>query len=919
MRLAGIALAVLILITGILVFALYNLDTLINQNKEYILQQVEKNTGREAEVDKIGLNIFGGLGIQLTNFRLADDPQFSSEYFIKASGLVINVEFLPLLRKELSLKKIILSEPTINVIKNKKGIYNFETIGTTKDSEEKVIETAEANKDKGTKLSIAFIDISDGEVSYTDRESETSISIKKLDMSTENIGTDKPVEIELALALLSDEQNIGFNGYAGPIGKDLSVEHMPLKGEVEITSLDTSKLQKDFPDLKKLIPYDIGLSGPLDAYIAFDGKASSLNFNKVDVSAGIFNSDQQNLVLKGNAGPLGEGFSTDNTTLSIDFELGPVPFEKIRDFKPLAESIPGELSGNGPVYSRGSIKGKLDTISLRSVQFNGTDAELNYGNQFQKPRDMEFNISTDANILKESIKITDARLSVGDLILNAAGEIIPGDTSSVDIGLNTNKGDLKELSGILPSLKQYEASGKFELNTDIKGKYGKNDFPEIKGTARLENTALTLPQLEKPLSDINSVINFTGNNANIKETSATMGRSRIVLSAKVTSFSPLTMEYKITSPVIYLSDITPDREGELKDLSIDGTMSSGEGSNDIRADLRSDSGKISRIGYSDMNGEINMKNDVINFNDIFFRLLNGSMKANGYYDMSQTTPSFIFNTSVQGLNITNLIKTLFTSESEHIEGMTNLSLNISGKGSTWEQISNSLNGLGNIELTEGRLTDFNLAEEVLTGLTGIQGLSNLISSEIENKYPEIFKNSSTVFYNMKTPLKIVNGRINFNELLLRSSDYLVKGDGWLSINKDVEASGFLTLAENLSKDLTSRIELVKYLNDEQGRVRIPFRIDGSLPGIKPQPDLSSVADILSKAAVDKGKEQIRKKIFDELKQDGEKGKQGATNKATKSPEKELEEKIRSLIPFPPARKSDDSGSQNRETDENLEQ
>lgn len=904
MRIAGIILAVLIILTGMTALALYNLDNIINNNKEYIVEQIEDATGRKAEVDTIGLNIFGGLGIQLTDFKLRDDPRFSENHFVSASRLIVNVEFFPLLRKQLAVKKVILSNPYISIIKNKNGVYNFESVARS--GEEQDPQQEDENGEQGKQFSIALVEISNGEISYNDEQNATSLRLKKVDVSSGNIGTDKPINIESSLALLSEQQNVHFSAKAGPLDSGYSFEDTPISGNITITSLNTDELQRNFPDLEKLLPYEPGLSGPLDLKLEFDGRSTALTISSIDLSAGVFGSGQQNFHINGSMGPFGRGFTTDNLKVSLDFELGPVMFEKIREFEPLTGSFPKELKGSGPVSVSGSVKGDFSSPALNSMELNGSNAELKYGDLFHKPSDLEFIINADADISPGTFTIKNSETTLGGLVLDTKGTIKIGGATVVDLKLQSNKAGLGEIANSFPIAKQYSPSGKFQIETEITGRYGPDEFPDIRGTAMLEDAGISLPQLAKPLKEINSVINFTGTNANIEETTALMGDSTVRISADVSQFSPLSVRYKISSPAVYLSDVTTEREGELKDINIEGTMRNVSGTASLNADIESQSGSISGIRYSDMNGKINLENQIVNFEDIVFRFLNGSMKANGYYDMSSETPGFNVNTSIQGLNITDLVKTVLSPSSEHIKGKSNISINLSGKGNSWDQISNTLNGLGNIELTEGELVDFNLAQEVLTGLTGIQGLSGLISSQIENKYPEVFKTTSTVFYDMNVPVKIVNGRINFDELILRSSDYIAKGKGWLALNKNIQANGYLTLAEELSNDLTSRVELVKYLNDDRGRVRIPFRVDGSVPGVRPSPDLSTVAEIFRNAAVDRGKEEVKKRVLDELKQDNDK-QQGEGTEG--SPDEEIKEKLKKFIPFPSSGSSESDNAE----------
>ena len=123
---AASALLVLCLVAFV---ALLNLNALISRNKDYLLAQAEQALGRKVSVGDAELTIFDGIGVRLTNFVLADDPAYSSEDFVRAKDMQINVELWPLFRKEFQVKRIILHEPVIRLIRNVNGDFNFATLG----------------------------------------------------------------------------------------------------------------------------------------------------------------------------------------------------------------------------------------------------------------------------------------------------------------------------------------------------------------------------------------------------------------------------------------------------------------------------------------------------------------------------------------------------------------------------------------------------------------------------------------------------------------------------------------------------------------------------------------------------------------------------------------------------------------------
>ena len=103
--------AVLLIAVGLLAFALINLNNLIASNKDRILHRVEQALGREVEVQEIGVTVWGGIGARLTQFRIADDPAFSADAFVRADDLQVNVALWPLLSQEIQVSRLILHSP----------------------------------------------------------------------------------------------------------------------------------------------------------------------------------------------------------------------------------------------------------------------------------------------------------------------------------------------------------------------------------------------------------------------------------------------------------------------------------------------------------------------------------------------------------------------------------------------------------------------------------------------------------------------------------------------------------------------------------------------------------------------------------------------------------------------------------------
>src|SRR5262245_49434304 len=261
-----IAGAIVSALAAITVAALLNLNSLIARNKDYLLEKAEQAMGRNLKVGAIEATIFTGLGVKLKDFSMADDPRYSKDDFIRAKDLQVIVNFWPLLRKEVKVKKIILHGPTIVVIRDASGSFNFSTIG----KKDRVAKEAEAKEkadrpDRGDQASQAFeislVDISGGDLRYVDRRSATDLRLNRIDLKVEDFELNQPFAVRLDAALYSDKQNLQFACKFGALRPGMNFSQVPLDGKIDIDPLDLNRLKTAAPQLKDALPRELDLAG----------------------------------------------------------------------------------------------------------------------------------------------------------------------------------------------------------------------------------------------------------------------------------------------------------------------------------------------------------------------------------------------------------------------------------------------------------------------------------------------------------------------------------------------------------------------------------------------------------------------------------------------------------------------------------
>jgi len=853
---------IIVLLGALLAFAIFNLNGLINKNKGVVISKIENRLDRKIEVGEIGVNIFGGLGLSLDNFLVEDDPAYSEGNFVKASKLIVNVKFLPLLKKDFQIKKFTLADPVINLIRDKKGTYNFSSLIKESNKEKKKY----GEEGKETSYLVGLVDISNGTLNYEDRKDNTKIQVSQIDFSSEDIEKNKPVSINLAIAVLSSSQNIKVNGTVGPLSETGSIDTSPYDLSVNIDSVNFADINKNFPQIKELLPKGLGLNGPLKTSFNAKGTGSKIEINDLNLNGAVFGSKSQNLNISGNVGPLESG-SKEKVKLNLSFSLDPVEFQNLKNFDLIAESLPTELGGEGPLTLKGQINGTQESFKLSSVELDASETKLTYGKLFQKEKGTAFTITTDSDVGKSSVNLTTLNILLNKLKADIKGTIGLGDKSGFDISLISDNADLGSLADNLLSLKDYNVNGKLNIDLNLKGT---SDDPKIYGTAKMIDIGASPEGLVNPISGINGVINFNGNGAKLDKTEFSIGSSQLYIDADITDFSPLAGSYDLTSPELHLSDMSKNAsKGEVfKNVKIVGQINP---NGTQSADISSSNGKVSKVNYKKLNGSATLKDGVVNFNNFKFDMLNAKFKSKGTFDLSGDVPKFQMDTDLTGVSVTDLAKTFLNPTKYPMVGVSSIKLAFKGLGKGWEEISKTIEGKGSIEIKEGGIKNLNIANSVVKGVSGVPGITNFISDDIKDKHPSVFKSVDTDFYTFTTPININNGKVNMDNINIKTKSYEVNGNGYVGLDGSMDMNGVVALSGALSDDLVEKKDMVKYLKNSSGQIEIPFKMDESM---KPQPDMDYLQNTFQKAAKDESKKQLKKKIIESLSNDNDEESEG---------------------------------------------
>ena len=163
--------------------------------KAMAVDYAKNNLQREISFDKISFNV---IGVTLDNFALSENTTFKNGTFVKADKLVVKLALMPLLKKRVEISTVSVDGLDVNVIKNKNGSFNFDTLIPSSDEDSTPAETTQEDNS-----GVAFVLLADRIVlnncnfTYKDLQTGMDASVNKLQVEIREFDLDNPFDVKI--------------------------------------------------------------------------------------------------------------------------------------------------------------------------------------------------------------------------------------------------------------------------------------------------------------------------------------------------------------------------------------------------------------------------------------------------------------------------------------------------------------------------------------------------------------------------------------------------------------------------------------------------------------------------------------------------------------------------------------------------
>lgn len=750
----------------------------IQTYKPAIEEQASQALGLPVHLDgDMELSVFPWVGVSLSNISADNPPGFTHEKLLTVESFDVRVKLLPLLSKDIRVKRFVLQKPSIFLEKNASGRGNWEVLGEkAKKETPSKSETGTPSEDLPIKaLAIDDFSVSDGSLQWIDSAAGVRKEISELNLQVTNVSLDNPVPISFSAKL--DGKPVSLEGEIGPLGKqpgkgtipfDIAVSALSeikthLKGEIQ-DPIAAPRIEMDlridsFSPRKAMtaldLPFPSNSIGPKALEkIAFNGHISGTP-EKAALSDGVLELDETRANLSLTA--------TDFAKPDITFDIALDRLDANR-YLPPAGSGKSPSEAPEPVESAPLESAPADLEPLQKISIDGAlrigtlalpEAELSKLEFHIKGDkgvfDLRFNAETDGKPVSLTSRIgpvkTDAvpveiALSVlGEMNIRLKGKVRnPMERPLADISLQVEPFSPRK---ILASLNR-----PFPVRTSD---------PEVLNRLAFQGD-ITADPASLSISD-----------GKLQLDQSSMGFSAAVKNPKApdirfdVNLDALDLDRYLPPPTDQPSAAEkPEAEKPTQPQKVDFKLL-----RQMRVDGQARIGKLkaSNADIQDMRLKIFGEKGIFRLDPLTLNLYRGNIAVKSMTDVRPEVPASELDLKMEGVQAGPLLRDVMNKDV--LEGTTQAELSLKMKGIDADQIKRTLGGKGFFLFKDGAVKGINLTamvRNVDTAFTILglkEGGSAPSGDSGENQ-------SRTDFSELNIRFEIVNGLVKVPEATLTS-------------------------------------------------------------------------------------------------------------------------------------------------------
>ena len=226
-KLIGSVVVLAVILGAAIAVAVSNLDAYLNDNKAWIVEQIESALERPVDFDGVGVSFGRGLAVKVDGFRVGEDASFGDGDFLNVGEAEVRVALWPALFGRIEVNRISFRDVSVVVIQTDAGL-STDSIGGAAAQESDVAGGAtpptdpeESNEPSAADaFTVALAEIRSGRVHFIDRtvSPAAEVVVEQLEFVMKDVGLQAPLDFELSGEVLGErDANVKIGGKVGPM------------------------------------------------------------------------------------------------------------------------------------------------------------------------------------------------------------------------------------------------------------------------------------------------------------------------------------------------------------------------------------------------------------------------------------------------------------------------------------------------------------------------------------------------------------------------------------------------------------------------------------------------------------------------------------------------------------------------------
>ncbi|HYR92400.1 MAG TPA: AsmA family protein [Terriglobia bacterium] len=211
-----------------------------NKYSGLIQAQLEQQLARKVTLGKMTLGLLP-LRFQAEEAVIAEDPTFGRQLpFVRADKLDVRVSLLSLLTGGVTVNSLELQRPSVELIKNKTGRWNFSSLGAGA-AENPGNSSGNSNRT----FTLDRLTVRDGQIAVTDlQKAQPRAVYDHIDLTLRDYTKGKPFSLDLAAHLQGEgAEEVHLKGEGGPVPEENPMD-TPFRGSLSLKEVGIEGLKK---------------------------------------------------------------------------------------------------------------------------------------------------------------------------------------------------------------------------------------------------------------------------------------------------------------------------------------------------------------------------------------------------------------------------------------------------------------------------------------------------------------------------------------------------------------------------------------------------------------------------------------------------------------------------------------------------